>query len=242
MAFLHMLLLPLLPVLTVASPTNVPNPGIPQLWKRSDPPTQVAGHNGWSPVQGGCWGYVQMFPRQNSQLTVHITVTILTIFVDSITSSAALIHSQSSTASICVKRRDSSSEPSSLVMSAVSPVLIHRHAYSLTPSLPACGNTIIGTNRPSSAEKCNLPCAGNAQEQCGGQANMNLYVRDSFQFKTGPASLLPSYNNFDQKGCWQYVFLYGVPKLPTFLHCVIETARLTASSRTVPTRRFQATS
>ncbi|KAG8847181.1 hypothetical protein FRB91_012037 [Serendipita sp. 411] len=65
-----------------------------------------------------------------------------------------------------------------------------------------CGNTIMGNNRPQSGI-CNKPCTGNEDQICGGADAINIYVKDSFQYTVGPASVLNSYKGYSKTQCWQ---------------------------------------
>ncbi|KAG8868256.1 hypothetical protein FRC20_003734 [Serendipita sp. 405] len=64
-----------------------------------------------------------------------------------------------------------------------------------------CGNTIIGNNQPS-AGICTMACSGDATKTCGGPNALNIYVKDSFVYTTGPASPLASHNQFQNPQCW----------------------------------------
>ncbi|KAG8842004.1 hypothetical protein FRC20_004683, partial [Serendipita sp. 405] len=66
-----------------------------------------------------------------------------------------------------------------------------------------CGNAIFGNNRPSSDGICNMPCSGDTNQMCGGPDAINIYVKNSFQYTTGPASPLPSYKTFTNPRCWR---------------------------------------
>lgn len=68
-----------------------------------------------------------------------------------------------------------------------------------------CGNTIMGNNRPTGSNACSMPCAGNAGETCGGHDAINIYVKNNYQYTTGPASALASYNGFVLGQCYSYV-------------------------------------
>ncbi|CAG8772051.1 7373_t:CDS:2, partial [Acaulospora colombiana] len=59
---------------------------------------------------------------------------------------------------------------------------------------PVCGNTIMGNNRPT-AGICNMACTGDSSQQCGGPDAINIYVKDNYQYTTGPASVLDIYND-----------------------------------------------
>ena len=86
----------------------------------------------------------------------------------------------------------------------------------------ACRNTIFNNNCTTLLSNCSFPSTGmrtiftfalslsywcqktgNPDEQCGGDATMNLYVRGDFQFTLGPTSVLPSYNGWEKTQCWQ---------------------------------------
>ncbi|KAG8818964.1 hypothetical protein FRC18_012255 [Serendipita sp. 400] len=64
-----------------------------------------------------------------------------------------------------------------------------------------CGNTIFGNNRPS-IDICTMTCSGDAGRTCGGPDAISIYGRDDFQYTTGPASALASYNEFANPRCW----------------------------------------
>jgi hypothetical protein len=63
----------------------------------------------------------------------------------------------------------------------------------------------MGNNRPASASKCSMACTGDSTQQCGGPDALNIYVKDSYPFTVGPASVLDSYNGYPKTQCWQYV-------------------------------------
>ncbi|KAG8822629.1 hypothetical protein FRC19_005563 [Serendipita sp. 401] len=65
-----------------------------------------------------------------------------------------------------------------------------------------CGNTVFGNNRPTSASVCSMACSGDAAQQCGGPDGIYIYVKDSYPFTVGPASLVSSYNGFQNPQCW----------------------------------------
>ncbi|KAG8840047.1 hypothetical protein FRB91_006583, partial [Serendipita sp. 411] len=65
-----------------------------------------------------------------------------------------------------------------------------------------CGNTIMGSNQPSSGI-CNMACTGDGDQICGGAGAINIYVKDNFQYTVGPASVLESYNGYSKTQCWQ---------------------------------------
>ncbi|KUI68971.1 Xylosyltransferase oxt [Cytospora mali] len=54
-----------------------------------------------------------------------------------------------------------------------------------------CGNTIIDKAYPVPKEKCDSPCAGDANQTCGGYGYMNLYARNGFNFTIGGPSKTP---------------------------------------------------
>ncbi|PVF98143.1 WSC-domain-containing protein [Serendipita vermifera] len=64
-----------------------------------------------------------------------------------------------------------------------------------------CGNTIMGNNRPN-AGICTMSCAGDSTQTCGGPDALNIFVKDSYPYTTGPASPVASYNGYDNAQCW----------------------------------------
>ncbi|CAG8746658.1 9658_t:CDS:2, partial [Acaulospora colombiana] len=60
----------------------------------------------------------------------------------------------------------------------------------------------MGNNRPN-ANICTMTCSGDSSQTCGGPDAINIYVKDSYAYTTGPASVLPSYNGYDVTQCWQ---------------------------------------
>ncbi|KUI55061.1 Putative fungistatic metabolite [Cytospora mali] len=54
-----------------------------------------------------------------------------------------------------------------------------------------CGNTIVDKAYPVPKEKCDSPCAGDANQTCGGYGYMNLYARNGFNFTIGGPSKTP---------------------------------------------------
>ncbi|KAG8801479.1 hypothetical protein FRC17_006644, partial [Serendipita sp. 399] len=65
-----------------------------------------------------------------------------------------------------------------------------------------CGNAIVGYSEPSSSGICNMSCTGNVDRMCGGRDAINIYVKDNYQYKRGPA-VLESYNGYSKTQCWQ---------------------------------------
>ncbi|KAG8752026.1 hypothetical protein FRC14_007434 [Serendipita sp. 396] len=65
-----------------------------------------------------------------------------------------------------------------------------------------CGNTIMGGSQPSSGI-CNMACSGDSTQTCGDGGAINIYVKGDFQYTTGIASVLESYNDYEKTQCWQ---------------------------------------
>jgi hypothetical protein len=70
-----------------------------------------------------------------------------------------------------------------------------------------CGNTIMGNNRAVDASECATGCTGDLNQKCGGQIRLNIYVKNNYQYTTGPATALASYKNYRRYLCQMYVFL-----------------------------------
>jgi hypothetical protein len=62
----------------------------------------------------------------------------------------------------------------------------------------------MGNNRPTSGI-CNMRCAGDSSQTCGGPDALNIYVKNNYPYTVGPASVLDSYNGYAKTQCWQYV-------------------------------------
>ncbi|PVF94002.1 WSC-domain-containing protein [Serendipita vermifera] len=65
-----------------------------------------------------------------------------------------------------------------------------------------CGNTIMGSNRPTTGG-CNMRCTGDSAQICGGANAINIYVKDNYQYTTGPATVLDSYGGYSKTQCWE---------------------------------------
>jgi hypothetical protein len=70
-----------------------------------------------------------------------------------------------------------------------------------------CGNTIMGNNRPVDASECATGCTGDLNKKCGGQSRLNIYVKNNYQYTTGPPTALDKYKNYKMNQCQMYVFL-----------------------------------
>jgi hypothetical protein len=68
----------------------------------------------------------------------------------------------------------------------------------------------MGDNNPSTAGICNMACAGDANEICGGPNALNIFVKDDYEYTTGPASAVESYNDYENPQCWLYVLVYFI--------------------------------
>ncbi|KAG8776947.1 hypothetical protein FRC16_004346 [Serendipita sp. 398] len=66
-----------------------------------------------------------------------------------------------------------------------------------------CGNTVFGNNRPTSASVCSITCSGDVGQTCGGPNGIYIYVKNSYPFTVGPASVLDAYNGYQNPSCWQ---------------------------------------
>ena len=79
------------------------------------------------------------------------------------------------------------------------------------PSPPASGSTSGGPGTPpgsnpgtqTSAGQCNLACAGNSNEKCGGTTAVSLYTDPSFTNNTVSAGTA---SNYDYLGCYNNVY------------------------------------
>ncbi|KAG8773794.1 hypothetical protein FRC20_004612 [Serendipita sp. 405] len=69
-------------------------------------------------------------------------------------------------------------------------------------SICSCGNTIFGSNTPSSSN-CTMPCSADASQTCGGPNAIQIYVKDNYPYTVGPASVLDSYNGYSNAECWE---------------------------------------
>lgn len=54
-----------------------------------------------------------------------------------------------------------------------------------------CGNSIYGDPAPVAAKKCNTPCSGDEDQNCGGPNYMSLYARRGYNFTIGFPSDTP---------------------------------------------------
>ncbi|KAG8809916.1 hypothetical protein FRC17_003176 [Serendipita sp. 399] len=48
-----------------------------------------------------------------------------------------------------------------------------------------------------------MSCAGAPNKICGGPNAINIYVKDGFDYASGPARVLDSYNGYSKTQCWQ---------------------------------------
>ncbi|KAG8756841.1 hypothetical protein FRC14_002619 [Serendipita sp. 396] len=66
-----------------------------------------------------------------------------------------------------------------------------------------CGNTIMGNNRPTSRDACNMPCTGDGNQTCGGADAIQIYVKDDFSYTFGPMRVLEVYHEYWKTQCWR---------------------------------------
>lgn len=66
---------------------------------------------------------------------------------------------------------------------------------------PVCGNSIVNGGTPISASKCNMACAGNSSEFCGGPNALNVYNNTAAVSKPAPV-ITSQIGNWTSIGCY----------------------------------------
>lgn len=84
-----------------------------------------------------------------------------------------------------------------------------------------CGNAILNNHGPIDASKCNIACAGDPTQMCGGLDAFNLYRVGNFAFTSGPATIPQTSSNWKFLACTQETSS-GPREIPTSMNIPIE--------------------